>query len=242
MSTSILILRSTDPSPACLSILTDDELLNLELLHRVDGLCLCHFGCRLWVDGWCNRCPVACSLCLPCLAEPLQLKLGWSPSRARSPLSLSPFPHWRSMLSRLSAARLHSRSQLGKSKISFFHSRPNPSLAAMDDTDTGRRDVSPDVKADSVSDELRNLKLQHDSATPDQISRTSSPPTPSTSQQDPDAFIFGAATRLGGRVLGPDGDPWTHNAWSARLCPDWTLESQSDFSFAACDCLSVGTM
>jgi hypothetical protein len=28
-----------------------------------------------------------------------------------------------------------------------------------------------------------------------------------------DGFIFGASTRLGGRILHEGRDPWTHNAW-----------------------------
>lgn len=56
---------------------------------------------------------------------------------------------------------------------------------------------------------LQELKLEHDPATPeveDDASGSATPQEASTSKNE-DGFIFGAATRLGGRILTADRDP-----------------------------------
>lgn len=79
------------------------------------------------------------------------------------------------------------------------------------------------VDADVENLSLAELKLEHDPATPeiddDDVQETSESDVvrASTSGTTADGFIFGAATRLGGRVLYEGRDPWTHNAWCALL-------------------------
>jgi len=58
---------------------------------------------------------------------------------------------------------------------------------------------------------LKEMSLEHDPATPE-LQEESLEPTPAGTAND-DGFIFGAATRLGGRLLTKETDPWTHNAW-----------------------------
>lgn len=60
---------------------------------------------------------------------------------------------------------------------------------------------------------LQELKLEHDPATPDLMTESeSATPNESSSNEastskNADGFIFGAATRLGGRILTADRDP-----------------------------------
>ena len=71
---------------------------------------------------------------------------------------------------------------------------------------------------------LAELRLEHDPGTPDvtqavtpdgsDASAAGADSTTNVSAYD-DGFIFGAATRLGGRILTDGRDPWTHNAWYA---------------------------
>lgn len=90
-------------------------------------------------------------------------------------------------------------------------------------------------EADSDLARLSELKLEHEatSTTPevqDLLSQenvasgfgsgaaspsaaSASTPAEGSSATAEKPFIFGAATRLGGRILTPDRDPWTHNAW-----------------------------
>lgn len=61
---------------------------------------------------------------------------------------------------------------------------------------------------------LQELKLEHDPAPPD-VLHASGSATPlevvssseASTSKNPDGFIFGAATRLGGRILTADRDP-----------------------------------
>lgn len=96
-----------------------------------------------------------------------------------------------------------------------------------------------DAAAVKATQSLRQLSLEHDPATPDVASEDDTPvasgstsPPQSASVSAPqdgtvednatsrapfertdDGIVFGASTRLGGRILHEGRDPWTHNAW-----------------------------
>lgn len=110
---------------------------------------------------------------------------------------------------------------------------------ASSSTDTAQVAASTEAAATSATRSLRQLSLEHDPSTPDVISEddtpiastSTSPPPPPTTNDDTvlitgddesarkpfertdDGKITGAPTRLGGRILTEDRDPWTHNAW-----------------------------
>ncbi|CAD6563739.1 MAG: hypothetical protein CYPHOPRED_000053 [Cyphobasidiales sp. Tagirdzhanova-0007] len=65
--------------------------------------------------------------------------------------------------------------------------------------------------------EAEELSREREPPTPDveeEEEAVATPLVPSTSgKQETGGFVFGAATRLGGRTLTEGRDPWTHNAW-----------------------------